>query len=328
MRYGARRKWELILWGILCAGLIFLYLLSSTDWIIKEKEVEVYPVSLIISDTSDDDYVNFRKGVDQAAVEYNVDVSFITLYEKDNLAQQMELVRREAADGAGAVILEPVDALECRQYLEENTYGTPIILLGELPPDEEVKGSVYMDWTAAGRKIGEAIAAEQEPELPVWILADNPFIGRAGEMKNGLTEVLEQRGFTYSVVPRGTDDTYRSAIEKTVYPGNGEAVIAALDAASTAEAAEIVGGSSVYGRYISGLYGVGMAPAILDQLDKGTIRGLVVTNQFDAGYFAVKKAVQAIEKEQERSQFSLESYYIEKDELRSKKYEKMLYPID
>ena len=55
-------------WGILCVGLILLYLLSSTDWIIKEKEVEVYPVSLIISDTSDDDYVNFRKGVDQAAV--------------------------------------------------------------------------------------------------------------------------------------------------------------------------------------------------------------------------------------------------------------------
>ena len=106
------------------------------------------------------------------------------------------------------------------------------------------------------------------------------------------------------------------------------AVVAALDFASTAEAAEIVGGSSVYGKYISGLYGVGMMPSLLDQLDKGTIRGLVVTNQFDAGYFAVKKAVQAIEKEQERSQLSLESYYIEKDELRSKKYEKMLYPID
>ena len=353
MRYGVRKKKELVLWGILCMGLILLYLLSSTDWIIKEKEVEVYPVSLIISDTSDDDYVNFRKGVDQAAVEYNVDVSFITLYEKDNLAQQiilfiqgnkadiyitlyekdnlaqqMELVRREAADGAGAVILEPVDELECRQYLEENTYGTPIILLGELSPDEEVKGAVHMDWTAAGRKLGEAIAAEQSPDLPVWIFADNPYIGKAGEMKQGLTEVLEKQGFSYTIVPRGTDDTYRSVIEKTVYPGSGMAVVAALDFASTAEAAEIVGGSSVYGKYISGLYGVGMMPSLLDQLDKGTIRGLVVTNQFDAGYFAVKKAVQAIEKEQERSQFSLESYYIEKDELRSKKYEKMLYPID
>ncbi|MFQ8841438.1 MAG: hypothetical protein ACLR8P_11465 [Clostridium fessum] len=79
----------------------------------------------------------------------------------------------------------------------------------------------------------------------------------------------------------------------------------------------------------SGLYGVGMMPSLLDQLDKGTIRGLVVTNQFDAGYFAVKKAVQAIEKEQERSQLSLESYYIEKDEsCARRKYEKMLYPID
>ena len=308
MRYGVRKKKELVLWGILCVGLILLYLLSSTDWIIKEKEVEVYPVSLIISDTSDDDYVNFRKGVDRAAVEYNVDVSFITLYEKDNLAQQMEL--------------------ECRQYLEENTYGTPIILLGELSPDEEVKGAVHMDWTAAGRKLGEAITAEQSPDLPVWIFADNPYIGKAGEMKQGLTEVLEKQGFSYTIVPRGTDDTYRSVIEKTVYPGSGTAVVAALDFASTAEAAEIVGGSSVYGKYISGLYGVGMMPSLLDQLDKGTIRGLVVTNQFDAGYFAVQKAVQAIEKEQERSQLSLESYYIEKDELRSKKYEKMLYPID
>ena len=152
---------------------------------------------------------------------------------------------------------------------------------------------------------------------------------KAGESADRiLTEVLEKQGFSYTIVPRGTDDTYRSVIEKTVYPGSGTAVVAALDFASTAEAAEIVGGSSVYGKYISGLYGVGMMPSLLDQLDKGTIRGLVVTNQFDAGYFAVKKAVQAIEKEQERSQLSLESYYIEKDELRSKKYEKMLYPID
>ena len=164
-------------------------------------------MSLIISDTSDDDYVNFRKGVDQAAVEYNVDVSFITLYEKDNLAQQMELVRREAADGAGAVILEPVDELECRQYLEENTYGTPIILLGELSPDEEVKGAVHMDWTAAGRKLGEAITAEQSPDLPVWIFADNPYIGKAGGDETGADGGTGKTGLSYTIVPRGTDDT-------------------------------------------------------------------------------------------------------------------------
>ena len=80
-------------------------------------------------------------------------------------------------------------------------------------------------------------------------------------------------------------------------------MVAALDFASTAEAAEIVGGSSVYGKYISGLYGVGMMPSLLDQLDKGTIRGLVVTNQFDAGYFAVKKAVRRLKKSRREASF-------------------------
>ena len=63
-------------------------------------------------------------------------------------------------------------------------------------------------------------------------------------MKQGLTEVLEKQGFSYTIVPRGTDDTTVPSL-KTVYPGSGTVVVAALDFASTAEAAEIVGGSSV-----------------------------------------------------------------------------------
>ena len=37
MRYGVRKKMGAVLWGILFMGLVLLYLLSSTDWIIKEK---------------------------------------------------------------------------------------------------------------------------------------------------------------------------------------------------------------------------------------------------------------------------------------------------
>ena len=328
MLHGFKIKKDWIIWGILCLCLVFLYILSSTNWIIKEKEIEVYPVSVIISDTSDDDYVNFKKGVEKAAGEFNVDVSFITLYDKGNITQQMELVRRETSDGALSVILEPVDELECHQYMSENTYNTPIILMGELTSDEEVKGSVYIDWTAAGRKMGEAIALRHKSDIPVLIFSDNPDTGIAENMKNGLTEVLDDYGFSYTVILRNTDDTYRSVIENTVYPGSGNAVIAALDASGTSEAADIISGSNVYGRYISGLYGVGTTPSLLNQLDNGTIQGLIVTNQFDAGYFAVKKAVQAIEKEQERSQLTLESYYIEREDLRSEKFEKMLYPIE
>ena len=67
--------------GALWAGvLVLLFLMSSTDLIIKEKKVEIYPISVIIEDANDDYYVNFNKGMDKAAVEFHGDVSFITLY--------------------------------------------------------------------------------------------------------------------------------------------------------------------------------------------------------------------------------------------------------
>ena len=91
-------KFLWILYGMVLA---VLFLLSSTDLIIKEEAAEVYPVSVIIGDTSDENYVNFRKGMERAAIELNGDVSFITLYEKGSAVQQRELILRELADGAG-----------------------------------------------------------------------------------------------------------------------------------------------------------------------------------------------------------------------------------
>ena len=106
-------KQEKLLWSFMALLLVVLFLLSSTDLIIKEKKTDIYPVSIIISDTSDEYYANFRKGVDKAAEEYNVDVSFITLFEKGDDIQQMELLKREMDDGAAAVILAPAKPEAC-----------------------------------------------------------------------------------------------------------------------------------------------------------------------------------------------------------------------
>ena len=48
--------------------------------------------------------------------------------------------------------------------------------------------------------------------------------------------------------------------------------------------ADIIAGSPAYGRYLPRLYGFGNTTKILNQMDRGVIKGLVVTNQFDAGY--------------------------------------------
>ena len=61
--------------------LVVLFLMCSTDLIIREPEREIYQIAVIIEDVRSDNYSNFRKGMEQAAMEFNVDVHFITLYE-------------------------------------------------------------------------------------------------------------------------------------------------------------------------------------------------------------------------------------------------------
>ena len=85
---GKRGKLLIVLYMIF---LVILFLMCSTDLIIREPEKEVYQIAVIVEDARDDNYGNFRKGMDQAAVEFNADVRFITLYEEMDAGQQLDL---------------------------------------------------------------------------------------------------------------------------------------------------------------------------------------------------------------------------------------------
>ena len=50
------------LWILYGLVLVILFLVSSTDLIIKEETAKIYPISVVIGDVSDENYVNFRKG--------------------------------------------------------------------------------------------------------------------------------------------------------------------------------------------------------------------------------------------------------------------------
>lgn len=321
-------KQEKILWSLLGGVLVLLFLLSSTDWIIKEKKTVVYPVSVILGDTSDDYYGNFKKGVDKAAGEYNVDVSYITLYEKGDASQQMELVKREIDDGAAAVVLIPAKPEECAKTMDTMVLNSPVIILGNRFPCEGAAGGIAPDYGEQGRILGRAIASENSSRLPVLIFSQGLSWGYGKEIYFGLVSVLSQEGFETRLIESETGEAFRQAIEARVYPGSGEAILAAVDVESLNDAADIIAGSPVYGNYITGVYGIGSTTKLLNQLDEGIIQGMVVNDQFDAGYLSIEKAVEAIRGGLEKEQTILESYYIEKSSLRESSLEKILYPID
>lgn len=314
---------------ILGAGLLLLlFLMSSTDLIIKEKDVEIYPVSVIINDDRDEDYVNFKKGMDKAAEEFNVDVSFITLYSSNDQEQQLELVRREIRDGAKAIILAPVNEDDTVMSLDSMKLNCPFVFLDAQSPSEFVTDSIMTDWKDMGEKLGSAAAAGVSPEVPVCLFTEGlSFTGNTG-IYDGVRTVLEERGYVCRLYEKKSEDTYREAIGATVYPDREKIAAVALDSRALREVSQIIGESSVYEENVEGLYGVGSTTEILYDLDQGIIDGIVTYDRFTEGYLSVKRAVEAIEGNRQKRQTILEAYYLEREDLRDKAYEKMLYPIE
>lgn len=317
-----------ILWLFYALVLVVLFLLSATDLIIKEQKNEIYRLSVIIEDAKDDNYVNFKKGMDQAAIEMNADVSFISLYEGGSSSQQMDLITREIQDGAQALIISPVDELKLAEKITANQISGPLVLLNSQLNGERIAAAITADYYAMGQMVAEAVIREQNRELPVYLFTGRPPAGSSARFQEGILAVLESYGRKTELFKSEGSYDFRRRIEEVVYPGGPHAVIIALDPESLLETAAVLADSSVYASYIDGLYGRGSSIAILNYLDKELITGLGVADEYSTGYLSVRTAIENIEKKAAPGLMIMESHYVKKADMLTPEYEKMLYPIE
>ena len=321
-------KREKIIWAVYGAALVLLFLASSTDLIIKERENPVYPISVVIEEDSDDQYVNFRKGMDQAAMELNADVSFITLYESSQAEQQLEMLRREKQDGAQALVVAPVDEGALETALEAEPLEVPLILSNGDGLAEYASAEVSVDIREMGRALGGEVAGRHGSGERILLFENGEETSVKGRFEEGLRESLSQAGFELVSVSGDRENGFRNALESLCYPAEQDAVVIALDPDSLLETAELLEESDRYRPYVKGVYGRGTSIPVLNALDEGWITGLCVTDDFSAGYLCARLAVDGARGTLKKTEISLPFYYIEREALREPRYEKMLYPIE
>lgn len=322
------RKRETWLWVIYGIVLVFLYLISSTDLFIKERKNEIYPVSVILDDVTDESYQNFKKGVDRAAIELNADVSFMTLYEGGDAAQQIERMAREQQDGAKALIVMPVEETALEDALADKRVQIPVVLVNSELPRDKVSSVVTTDYDAMGQNLARQAVAEHGTQISYYLFCTGRESAASRHFQDGVEAVLRAENCEVRKVARHGDGSFRKIIEELVYPESAQAVIIALDPETLLETAQILADSSVYLEHVEGLYGRGTTTPVLNYLDRGVISGLCVTDDFSTGYLSVKRAVEILSNQKLEEETVLDSYYIRKEDLRNPEFEKMLYPIE
>ena len=318
---------EKLLWLGYGLVLVLLFLLSSTDLIIKEEKREIYPISVIVEDTSDTNYVNFRKGMEQAAIEWNGDISFITLYETGSVRQQQELILREEQAGARALIVVPAQGEGTPEDLSRLANIPTVMVWTEQEP-ADAAAVVTADFSQMGQKLAGQIARSYDRDIPVYLIGRTLKHEGTGSFERALTKELEQMGFSVRMALGEDEDACRRVLEEAVPLEPKGAVIVGLEPDSLREAASMLKTDESLRSIVRGLYGRGSTPEILDGLDRGIIRGICATDEFSAGYLSVCRAIEAVSGRNPEKETVLDNYYIEKEDLRKSRYETMLYPIE
>lgn len=303
--------------------LVVLFLMCSTDLIIREPERQIYQIAVIIEDVRSDNYSNFRKGMDLAAAELNADVRLITLYEKLDVKEQMDLMDREQQDGTDALIVVPVE----EEQVSARQMTIPVILMRAGVAEAAGAGNVIVDHEKMGEQLAREILKEQPADVPVYVLTDPAGQSDMDRLfLKGSDAVFQEAGRSVQRILRGEEERFYTMLEQ---PGAEaqKVVILAENQDILTEAAGVVAGSEAVADAVGGLYGRGTTMAILNYLDRGVITGICVTDEFSVGYYSVREAVRALEGAGSVPTV-MESYYIEKKDLRDPAFEKMLFPIE
>jgi len=316
---GKGGKWLVILYVVF---LTVLFLMCSTDLIIREPEREIYQVAVIIEDARSDNYSNFRKGMDQAAKEFNVDVHFITLYDDSDAEQQMELMDREQQDGADALIVVPAD----EERVMGKAMAVPVIFLQPKIMENPGAGTIVIDYEQMGKLLANEMRKDILTDCPVWVLTDSK--GQSGMDRlflKGADAVFSEEGRTMFVTAWDAEAVFRTAMG--TLDADEKVVLLAENPEILTEVSGFLADNPIAAEHVCGVYGRGNTVAILNHLDHGRISGICVTDDFSIGYLSVRAAVQALEGA-DSIPVTADFYYIEKENLREPDYEKLLFPIE
>lgn len=255
-------------------------------------------IAVIVKATDSDFWHSVRSGVDSAATEYNVSVTFEGPDNEEDYAAQNQLIADAVARGADAIVLSAIDYDRSADIVTDAARkGVQVVTIDSGVNSPHVGLFIGTDNTAAGEAAGKAAVRSVAAGCVVRIGLVNYY----QRTDNG---IRREEGF------RAYIDTVADAeiVESVNVDSNTESAAAAAAALLQAHpeinvlvgfnewmtlgVGEAIRQSEAVGR----VHGIGFDTNLtsVGMLETGEMDALIVQNPFAIGYLGVKSAVDCI----------------------------------
>lgn len=183
--------------GIIAAlcGIILLFLIASTDFVLEENRKEVYTIAFVTDGSADDRFQSLRKGMEKAAKKWNVDLVVDAPYLSGNAAEQEAAIEEAVENGAQAVITVPADQVQMEKFLDQSKLQVPVITLEKELHSEKKFGAYICDSEKSAKKLARAVL-EEKKDASVALYASDVSAKETANCLDILEKELEDGGCT------------------------------------------------------------------------------------------------------------------------------------
>ena len=304
---------------VLCV--LFLLLAYPSDQSLRtEQPVEL---SVILRETDLSAWTNLRQGMEQAALDLNAQLRFLTPTRSNDAAQQAELLKREAEGGAGAAVLIPADRGVLASTVSALSGTLPVVSLETDMTEDGAVCFVGMDNRVLGRTLGEAVLNGVSEGGTAVLLNSAPGDNAVTQRLETARIVLETAGRTVLLCQPEEEQTAAQALEELLAAVDAGAV-AAFEASALEEAAQV---RTAQQERQPLLYGTGATTGVAAGLERGKITATAAKNEFAAGYLAVAAAVESAKNQEGADSQILPFFMVRRENMYDPDYQKLLFPV-
>lgn len=312
----SRKAWLQLVLPLIGLSVLFWLLAFAPGE--KHHQPPLLEMSVILRD-GDGAVSTMRKGMEQAAQDLNVELRFLIPAEDNSAAQQAQLLEREVAGAASAVLLIPADRETLGDAVSAAAGKTTLVTVETDMTAWGAAASITMDHQELGAALGAA-ALNGVPEGGTVLLLDSlPGDNGIRERMEAAKAVLERGGRQARVYKWDPDTTSLPDILRIERPR----AIIAFEAAALADVAELSRGEDAFPL----LYGCGSTSGIAAALEKGRVTAITAVNVFSAGYLAVEAAAALARHEDWTAAAPVAFSIVRQETMYDSDNQKLLFPV-
>lgn len=319
-------------------ALIFVYLMCSQVIVNSLEELQREDgnstksyVAVITKSTTSDFWKEVESGVNAAATEYNLDVTFEGPDNEEDYETQNEMIANAVDAGAKIIILSAVDFNANASAVDEAIEaGVQVISIDSDVNSEGVIYNISTDNYQAGYMAGEAVLSSQEEDLKIGIVNFDENSANGQEREAGFRDAVEDDERVVFMETINVLSTTEDAMNGTIeffeeYPDMNVIVTfnewTSLGVGYAIEELEL-GRDTMVVAFDNNAVSVGM-------LETGNVDALIVQNPFAMGYLGVECAYNLINGFViEEEQVDTETTLITRTNMYDEIYQRVLFPFD